>query len=102
MTDHRWSSGAACVGVLVALLLTISGDNPLNAAIGLLCPPVVILPGILQLVHINDLPVLGILLFTAAAAAGNAIWYMLIAETARLAFVKFRHRISKGYARPWS
>jgi hypothetical protein len=73
VTVHCWSSTAAFRGVVTALALTIPSDSELSGPLSLLCPPSVML----------------------GASSGNALWFMLITETARILAANLKRHFAK-------
>jgi len=86
---NQWSPKAAALGVFVTLLLAAPSDIPPVFLIGLFCPPLVILGRALGLIHLSFSSwMLSILI--PVDAAGNAFWYMLLAEAFRLLILRLR------------
>ena len=93
---NRWSPTAGVVGFVFAVILCSASDIKLNFFLGILCPAPVILGFLLRSFHFHSsvVPTWFIILEIAISAAGNAIWYMLVAETFRLLIQKIRLRHS--------
>jgi hypothetical protein len=82
---HKWSPTAGVVGFTLTVFLCMASDVRIGPALAVLFPAPVILGRLLEWVHWLRLPgwimiPLGILL----SAIGDALWYMLLAETFRL------------------
>jgi hypothetical protein len=88
---NEWSLNAAALGVFVTILLLAPTDIPPVFVVGLFCPPPIILGRVLDPLHVGFSSWMYFLLIPVDAA-GNAIWYMLLAETFRLLMLHVRSK----------
>jgi hypothetical protein len=55
-----------------------------------LCPPFIMVVGILKLVNIDRLPMIVYAALVLLVAAGNALWLMLVTETIRVSLANVK------------
>jgi hypothetical protein len=89
---HRWSPVAGAFGFFITVVLAIPSDITPNMFLAVVCPAVVILGKGLELLHLSEFSTWEIALLVAVAAAGDAIWYMLLVEAARMLIARIRGR----------
>jgi hypothetical protein len=95
LTARRWSSSAAICGVAITLLLSLPSDLALTGPFGPIRPPMVFVSALIRLFQVETVPTWSLLPLIATCAGGNALWYMLVTETARLVVVNLKRYFAR-------
>jgi hypothetical protein len=90
---HKWSPTAGVAGFTLTISLCMVSDIRIGPALAVLFPAPVILGRLFEWVHLVGQPRWWmILLAILLSAIGDALWYMLLAETLRLLV----HRVNRA------
>lgn len=85
---NQWSPTAGIIGLLLTLGLGMISDFPFSGFFAILFPAPAILGRVIGL--FDHVQIWAILPFFLVSAVGDAIWFMMIAETFRLLVRQWR------------